>query len=117
VGFSHINFAIDESGDELRLSSAERSSPVSGNTIEPRRMTKGSLGTAKASLAFAVAFLILLAALHFIKPVLNPFWNMISEYEVGHDGWIMQLAFLCLALSCLGFVAPSIPRSARLAAG
>ncbi len=29
---------------------------------------------------------------------------MISQYEIGHDGWLMQLAFLSLALSCLTLV-------------
>jgi hypothetical protein len=41
----------------------------------------------------------LLAALHFIKPELDPSWHFISEYAIGEYGWIMVLAFLSLALS------------------
>jgi hypothetical protein len=42
---------------------------------------------------------VLLAALHFIKPELDPSWHFISEYAIGEYGWIMVLAFLSLALS------------------
>jgi hypothetical protein len=56
---------------------------------------------AAASLSFAGAatFVVLLAALHFIKPELDPSWHFISEYAIGEYGWIMVLAFLSLALS------------------
>ena len=65
-------------------------------------MTKAALAAAKLSFAAAAAFLILLAALHVIKRDLNPWWNMISQYEIGRYGWIMQVAFLCIALGCIG---------------
>ena len=64
-------------------------------------MTARSLVAARLSFAVAAAFLILLAALHVIKPELDPSWNMISQYEIGRSGWIMQMAFLCIALSCV----------------
>jgi hypothetical protein len=56
---------------------------------------------AAASLSFAGAatFVVLLAALHFIKPELDPSWHFISEYAIGEYGWIMVLAFLSLTLS------------------
>ena len=56
---------------------------------------------AAASLSFAGAatFVVLLAALHFIKPELDPSWHFISEYAIGEYGWIMVLAFLSLALA------------------
>jgi len=61
---------------------------------------------ARLSFAAAVTFLVLLAALHLIKPGFDPSWRMVSEYEIGRYGWIMQLAFLSLALSCVAlFVA------------
>jgi hypothetical protein len=44
------------------------------------------------------SFVVLLAALHFIKPELDPSWHFISEYAIGDYGWIMVLAFLSLAL-------------------
>ena len=43
--------------------------------------------------------MVLLAALHFIKPELDPSWHFISEYAIGDYGWMMVLAFLSLALS------------------
>lgn len=43
-------------------------------------------------------FVVLLALLHFLKPELDPSWNFISEYETGNYGWVMQLAFLSLAI-------------------
>ncbi|AYB33605.1 DUF998 domain-containing protein [Chryseolinea soli] len=52
---------------------------------------------------FALAFMVILTGLHFIKPELDPSWNFISEYEVGKLGWLMQLAFISLGLSCLLF--------------
>jgi hypothetical protein len=61
---------------------------------------------ARLSLAAAAVFLILLAALHLIKPELDPSWRVISEYALGDYGWMMVLAFLSLAVSCVSlFVA------------
>jgi hypothetical protein len=56
-----------------------------------------------ALLAFAGAFtfVVLLAALHFIEGELDPSWHFISEYAIGDYGWIMVLAFLSLASSCV----------------
>jgi hypothetical protein len=42
---------------------------------------------------------VLLAALHFTKPELDPSWHFISEYAIGDYGWMVVLAFLSLALS------------------
>lgn len=41
-----------------------------------------SLTAARLSLATAIAFLVLLAALHFMKPELDPSWRVISEYAI-----------------------------------
>jgi hypothetical protein len=61
---------------------------------------------ARLSFAGAAMFVVLLAALHFIKPELAPSWHFISEYAIGRHGWIMVLAFLSLALGYVGlFVA------------
>jgi hypothetical protein len=45
-----------------------------------------------------VSFSILLILLHFLKPENDPSWRMISEYQIGHYGWLMQLAFFCWSL-------------------
>jgi uncharacterized protein DUF998 len=61
---------------------------------------------ARLSFVAAAMFLVLLAALHFIKPDLDPSWRVISEYSIGNYGWMMVLAFLSLAVSCVSlFVA------------
>ena len=55
---------------------------------------------ARVSFATCAAFVALLAALHVLRPELDPSWRLISEYELGRYGWMMQLAFLLLAISC-----------------
>jgi len=57
--------------------------------------------SARLSLAAAATFLVLVAALHVIKPEFDPSWRFISEYAIGDYGWMMVLAFLSLALSCV----------------
>jgi hypothetical protein len=52
---------------------------------------------AKLSFAAAALFLILLAALHFIKPDFDPSWRMISEYEIGRYGWLIQVKLAAAA--------------------
>lgn len=64
-------------------------------------VTANSKMTARMSIAGAALFLVLLIALHFIKPEVDPSWRMISEYEIGNYGWIMSLAFLSLSFSYL----------------
>lgn len=64
-------------------------------------VTAISQTAARLSFAAAVTFLVLLAALHLIKPELDPSWRMVSEYEIGRYGWVMVLAFLSLTLSCV----------------
>lgn len=56
---------------------------------------------ARLALATASLFLVLLASLHVIKPEYEPSWRLISEYAIGRSGWVMVLAFLSLALSCV----------------
>ena len=68
------------------------------NTVESRPGTEISLPAARLSFAGAAIFVVLLAALHFIKPELDPSWHFISEYAIGDYGWIMVLAFLSLAV-------------------
>jgi hypothetical protein len=74
------------------------------NTATAGPATAVSRTAARLSFASAALFLALLAALHFIKPEMDPSWRVISEYEIGDHGWIMRLAFLSLALSCVALV-------------
>lgn len=55
----------------------------------------------RLALVGAALFVVLLVALHFLKPELDPSWHFISEYASGRFGWVMVLAFLALAV---GFV-------------
>ncbi len=73
---------------------------MAGDTATARQALAISRTAARLSFGAAATFLILLAALHFIKPELDPSWRMVSEYETGRYGWIMVLAFLSLAFSC-----------------
>ena len=54
---------------------------------------------ARSTIAGSATFVLLLAALHAIKPELDPSWRFISEYAIGEHGWLMVLAFFVLALS------------------
>jgi hypothetical protein len=47
------------------------------------------------SFYFGLAFLSILALLHFIEPEFNPSWRMISEYELGKYGFLMTVDFFC----------------------
>jgi hypothetical protein len=60
----------------------------------------------KANLAIglSVAFLVLLSVLHVLEPEFNP-PGLISEYQLGHFGWLMSLAFLCLGTASLALFA------------
>jgi hypothetical protein len=59
------------------------------------------------------AFVALLAALHLLRPDLDPSWRFISEYELGEHGALMRAAFLALAVGTAGAavaVASQVPR-------
>lgn len=55
---------------------------------------------ARLSFAATLLFLVLLLALHVIEPEFAPSWRLVSEYATGNYGWVMMLAFLCMAISC-----------------
>src|SRR5215218_9820964 len=69
-----------------------------------RPMAAISLTAARLSFAGAATFVVLLVALHFIKPEVDPSWHFISEYAIGDSGWIMEFAFLSLALSYVSLI-------------
>lgn len=69
-----------------------------------RRVVTISEKAGVASVAGAGLFLVLLAALHVIKPEFDPAWRFASEYAIGDYGWIMTVAFICLAISCAAVV-------------
>ena len=65
-----------------------------------RSLPTTSVAAARLAYRAAAAFLVLLVALHILKPELDPSWRFVSEYSIGRHGWVMVLAFLCLATSC-----------------
>ncbi|MGH8242937.1 MAG: DUF998 domain-containing protein [Steroidobacteraceae bacterium] len=54
--------------------------------------------------------LLLLVALHFLRPDLEPSSHVISEYALDPHGWLMALSFLALAVGCAGTLAVLFPR-------
>lgn len=76
---------------------------TSTSTAKP--VTASSQTAAHLSFGAAALSLVLLAALHVIKPELDPSWRLVSEYAIGQYGWVMVLSFLALALSCASLCA------------
>ena len=71
-----------------------------------RTATDISRTAACLSLVSGGVFILLLVALHFVRPDLDPSWSVISEYALGDYGWLMTIAFLAWGLSAISlFVA------------
>ncbi len=47
----------------------------------------------------AAATLLLLAGLHILSPEFDPSFRMVSEYALGHYGWVLSLMFLAWGIS------------------
>jgi hypothetical protein len=62
-------------------------------------VTAISLTAARLSIAAVITYQVLLIALIFIRPDLDPSWHTISEWAIGRLGWIMSLAFLISGMS------------------
>jgi len=58
-----------------------------------------SVLAARASIFAGALALIALAALHILKPDIDPFRTMISKYALGRHGWVMALCFAAFALA------------------
>lgn len=52
---------------------------------------------ARVSALSGLAFLVLLALIHAVRPDVSPRWQTTSEYATGGLGWLMVLAFLLSA--------------------
>ena len=74
------------------------------NAKTAKAVTPVSTRAARISFTAAATFLILLAALHVIKPEYDPSWHFVSEYAIGDYGWVMMVAFFSLALSCVTLI-------------
>jgi len=58
-----------------------------------------STKAARLAIAASVTYQVLLIALIFIRPDLDPSWHTISEWAIGSYGWVMSGAFLISAVS------------------
>jgi len=56
---------------------------------------------ARLSIGAAIAYQLLLVVLIFLRPDLPVYSTTISEWAIGHYGWLMQLAFFISAISYL----------------
>jgi hypothetical protein len=70
-------------------------------TAKAKPVTAISPTAARLSLVSGATFVMLLAALHVLKPDLDPSWRAISEYALGEFGWVMTIAFLAWGLSAI----------------
>lgn len=56
-----------------------------------------------------------LASLHVLSPEFNPAWRVVSEYALGHYGWVLSLMFLSWGISSWALAAalwPQVPTTA-----
>ena len=74
---------------------------MSAVTTAPETTTVRGTSAVRVARAGGILFLALVATLHALKPELDPSWRMVSEYQIGRHGWLMQVAFLALATSCV----------------
>jgi hypothetical protein len=68
-------------------------------TYTTKSLSTSSQLAARVAFAAAATSLLLLAALHVLRPDLDPSWRMVSEYAIGKFGWVQTLVFLLMAAS------------------
>lgn len=51
------------------------------------------------AIVLTAATILLLVSLHVLSPEFNPSWRVISEYALGHYGWVLSLMFLAWGVS------------------
>lgn len=90
--------------------------PITPQTLGKAPASAISVLAAQVANTSALAFLVLLTLLHFLKPELDPSYRFVSEYAVGQHGWVMVVAFLALSISCAGAFA-AIRRQVTTRAG
>ncbi len=60
---------------------------------------KISASAAGLAIATSIATLTFLDSLHVLSPEFAPSWRMVSEYALGHYGWVLSLMFLVWGIS------------------
>lgn len=61
--------------------------------------TKQLKGIAMVAIASVVYFVLIIVALHFLRPDLNPISQPTSQYAVGTYGFLMTSAFFCMSIA------------------
>ncbi|HEX6482054.1 MAG TPA: DUF998 domain-containing protein [Ktedonobacteraceae bacterium] len=69
------------------------------NVVLTRDIPEIEVIGARLSIAAAVTTLLLLVSLHVLSPEFNPSFRMVSEYALGHYGWVLSLMFLTWGIS------------------
>jgi hypothetical protein len=69
------------------------------NGVLTRDTPKIEVIGARLSIGAAAAVLMLLASLHVLSPEFDPSFRMVSEYALGHYGWVLSLMFLAWGMS------------------
>ena len=69
------------------------------NGVLTRDTPKIEVIGARLSIGAAVTVLLLLASLHVLSPEFDPSFRMVSEYALGHYGWVLSLMFLAWGMS------------------
>lgn len=57
------------------------------------------------SLIASALFVVLVVAVHWLKPEIDPRWRMLSELAIGRHGWVMNVAFVAWSVSNLSLAA------------
>src|SRR3989440_7301020 len=74
------------------------------NGVLTRDLPKIEVIGALLAMVAATATLLLLAGLHVLSPEFNPSFRMVSEYALGHYGWVLSLMFLAWGMSSWALV-------------
>ncbi len=74
---------------------------MTNNKISSPSAMALSQNAARLAFAGAAIWVILIVVLHILEPEFDPSWRMLSEYELGSYGWMMQLAFFSMGIACL----------------
>jgi hypothetical protein len=69
------------------------------NGVFTRDIPKIEVIGALLAIVAAAATLLLLASLHILSPEFDPSFRMVSEYALGHYGWVLSLMFLAWGMS------------------
>jgi hypothetical membrane protein len=67
--------------------------------VVTRNTPKIEVIAALLAIVAAAATLLLLASLHVLSPEFDPSFRMVSEYALGHYGWVLSLMFLAWGMS------------------